>query len=122
MKFSQKIQNLIADFRGLPSENRQSILREERTIGNLLQGILKKYTATPDAKISGEIFEQWPLIVGNLFCDLCTPHKISPGGALIIKVSNSVVRQELFCRKDEILQQIRNLCPKNRIDKIVFSL
>ncbi|MDR1434922.1 MAG: DUF721 domain-containing protein [Puniceicoccales bacterium] len=122
MKFSRKVQNLIADFRGLPRDDSPAVLRKERQIGNVFQEILKKYVKTCDAKIGGEIFDQWPRIVGPMFCSISRPHKILANGALIVKVENSVIRQELSFQSDEILQQIRRICPESPIHRIVFSL
>jgi predicted nucleic acid-binding Zn ribbon protein len=122
VKFSRRIQNSIADFRGLPWDNSPSILKNEWSIGQLFQDILKKYVAKSDVAIGVEIFENWPQIVGDMFCKLCTPHRTTATGALVIKVQNSVVRQELFCQKEEILQCIHRTCPRSGIRDIVFSL
>ncbi|MDR3317656.1 MAG: DUF721 domain-containing protein, partial [Puniceicoccales bacterium] len=121
-KFSQKVENLIADFRELPRDNSMATLHEAYSAEQLFRNILKKYTVKSDIKIESEIIENWPAIVGDTFCMLCTPHKISPDGALIIKVQNSVIRQELFLRKEEFLRQIRHFCPASYIKNIGFSL
>ncbi|MDR1366558.1 MAG: DUF721 domain-containing protein [Puniceicoccales bacterium] len=122
VKFSRRIQNLIADFRGLPQDNSSSALKDERSVEQLFRDILKKYVTKSDIKVGTEIFENWPRIVGDMFCGLCTPHRITTTNALIIKVQNSVVRQELFFRKEEILQRIREICPQSDVRTIVFSL
>jgi hypothetical protein len=122
VKFSKKAQNLIADFRGLPRDDSSSILKKELVAGQLFQNILEKYVIKSDAAIGTEIFENWPQIVGDILSMLCTPHRITAAGTLLIKVPNSVVRQELFCRKEEILQRIHQICPRSEISDIVFSL
>ncbi|MDR0418382.1 MAG: DUF721 domain-containing protein [Puniceicoccales bacterium] len=122
VKFSKKIQNLIADFRGLPQDNSSSVLKDERSVEQLFRDILKKYVTKSNIKVGAEIFENWPRIVGDMFCGLCTPHRITATDALIIKVQNSIVRQELFFRKEEILQRIREICPQSGIRTVVFSL
>ena len=121
MSFPRRVDNLIADFRGLPRDYSTSLLKEELPIGKLLQGILKKY-ATTDTKSNAEIFEYWPLIIGDLFAGITSPRRVTPDGTLIIRVQNSVVRQELFFQKNEILERIQHFCPRNHIQKIVFSL
>jgi hypothetical protein len=120
-KFSKRVQNLIADFRGLPRDDSSSVLKEELAAGQLFQNILKKYVNKSDVTMGTEIFENWPQIVGDILSILCTPHRITAAGALVIKVQNSVVRQELYCRKEEILQRIRQTCPRSGISEIVFS-
>jgi hypothetical protein len=122
MEFSRKVQNLIADFRGLPRDNSPSLLRNEWPVERLFQDILKKYVTKSDATIGAEIFENWSRIVGNMFCELCTPHRITATNALIIGVQSSVVRQELFFRREEILRNICQFCPRSGIGSIVFSL
>jgi hypothetical protein len=122
VKFSRRVQNLIADFRGLPLDDSPSFLKEELSVEQLFQDILKKYVIKSDAGIRAEIFENWPQIVGDMFCKFCTPHKITAAGTLMIKVQNSVLRQELFFRKEEILQRIHQLCPQSSIESIAFSL
>jgi hypothetical protein len=122
VKFSKKIQNLIANFRGLPEDSSPSILKDEWPAAQLFRDILKKYVTKSDVEIGAEIFENWPRIVGDMFCNLCAPHKITATGALVLKVQNSVVRQELFLRKKEILQHIYQSCPRCAIRDIVFSL
>ncbi|MDR2200546.1 MAG: DUF721 domain-containing protein [Puniceicoccales bacterium] len=122
VRFSRRIQNLIATFRGLPRDNAVSVLREERSLRDLLPDILKKYTGTVESRVSGEILTHWPAIVGEEFCPYCTPHKISPRGVLMVKVRDSVVRQELFFKRDAILGRIRRLCPEISIGDVVFSL
>jgi hypothetical protein len=57
-----------------------------------------------------------------MLCNLCAPDHITAAGALVIRVQNSVVRQELFLRKEEILHKIRESCPANSIGDIIFSL
>jgi hypothetical protein len=121
VKFSRRVQNLIADFRGLPRDNSSSILKEELAVSELFQNILEKYVNKSDVAIGAEIFENWSQIVGDILGMLCTPHRITAAGALVIKVQNSVVRQELFCRKEEILQRIHKTCPRSGIVEIVFS-
>jgi hypothetical protein len=112
----------MADFRGLPQDNSQSILKDEQSVSQLFQDIIKECVIKSDVGIRTEIFENWSQIVGDMFCKFCTPHKITATGALMIKVQNSVVRQELFFQKEEILQRIHQLCPQSSITSIAFSL
>jgi hypothetical protein len=121
-KFSKRAQNLIADFRGLPRDNSPSTLKDEWSAERLFQDILKKYVAKSDRTIKAEIFENWSQIVGNMLCKLCKPLNITLAGALVIKVENSVVRQELFLQKEEILRRICETYPHSGIGTIIFSL
>jgi hypothetical protein len=121
MKFSRKIQNLIANFRGLPPDNSFSFLKEERSVDEILRIIFKKNIKTSRAKVGGDIIDHWPQIVGDSLGQFCMPHTISPDGTLIVKVQNSVIRQELFMRTDEILERLQRLCVGSEVCKIVFS-
>ncbi|MDR0590632.1 MAG: DUF721 domain-containing protein [Puniceicoccales bacterium] len=122
MKFSRKIQNLIADFRGLPRDDSLSKSRDERSIAQLFHEILKKYAIKSSVEIAEAVLENWPRIAGNTLCKLCTPQGITAAGTLTVKVQNSVVRQELFLQKKEILQRIHEICPQSGIGDVVFSL
>ncbi|MDR2807122.1 MAG: DUF721 domain-containing protein [Puniceicoccales bacterium] len=122
LQFSRRIQNLIADFRQLPHDTAQSILCKEQSVGHLFQNILKKYVKPSEVNLSDILLRYWPLIVGDVLSRSSAPRKVSPKGALIIKTQDSVVRQELFLKKDEILKNIYHFCPGNRIDDISFSL
>ena len=122
MSFPRRVENLIADFRGLPRDYSTSLLKKELPIGKLLQSILKKYTTTADTQSNAEIFEYWPLIIGDRFAGITSPRRVTFDGTLIIRVQNSVVRQELFFQKNEIFERIQHFCPRNHIQKIVFSL
>jgi predicted nucleic acid-binding Zn ribbon protein len=122
VRFSRRVQNLIANFRGLPRDDSSSILKEEQSIEQLIQDILRKYVYKSDVEIGVKIRENWPQIVGNMLCKSCTPHKIGEKGNLIIKVQSGVVRNELFLQKEEILQRIREICPRSGIRNVTFSL
>ncbi|MDR1303078.1 MAG: DUF721 domain-containing protein [Puniceicoccales bacterium] len=122
MKFSRKIQNLIADFRSLPRDDSLSALRDECHISQLFHKIFKKYTIKSSAEIGAEVLENWPRIAGNALSKLCTPHSITAAGALAVRVQNGVVRQELFLQKEKILQRIHEICPQSGVGDIVFSL
>jgi hypothetical protein len=121
-KFSRRVRNLIADFRGLPRDDLPSILKDEWSAERLFQDILKKYAIKSDRTIKAEILENWSQIVGDMLCQSCKPHNITAAGALVIKVENSVVRQELFLQREEILRRICENYPHSGIRTIIFSL
>lgn len=105
-KFSRDVENLIADFRGLPTDMSRSRLRETRGLGGLMEQILHKYRigmATPEDAIR----QAWPEIVGEGNATFCHPLRIDRERTLVIGVSNPVVRQELLFHKAVILQRIR---------------
>jgi hypothetical protein len=122
VKFSRKIQNLIADFRSLPQDDSLSQLRGECHISQLFDRILKKHAIRSSTEIGEEVLKNWPKIAGDALCKLCTPQGITTAGALMVRVQNGVVRQELFLQKEKILQRIREICPQSAIENIVFSL
>lgn len=119
-RFSKKIQNLIADFRGLPHDDSVAFMREEVPIEVLADRLIVKLTKTPEARISTKIEEHWPTLVGHPLQQLSKPGRIVKG-ILLVNVQNSVARQELMFRQKEILKKIQQLCPQSRIQKIVFK-
>lgn len=107
-KFSRQVENLIAEFRGLPTDTSRSKLRDTRGLGQVVDQILHKYRigmATPEDAIR----QAWPEIVGEGNATFCHPLRIDREKTLVIGVSNPVVRQELLFHKPVILQRIRTI-------------
>ncbi|UPA28579.1 MAG: DUF721 domain-containing protein [Verrucomicrobiota bacterium] len=120
-RFSKKIQNLIADFRGLPRDTSIAVEREEVPIETIAKRLIEKYIQTPEARTHSTIVDQWPLIVGEPLQKFSKPERVNAQGILFVNVNNSTIRQELTFRQKEILKKIQQLCPQSRIQKIVFK-
>ena len=118
-KFSRNVENLIADFRGLPPDLSRSRLRATRGLGDVVEQILHKYRigmSTPEDAIR----QAWNEIVGEGNATFCHPLRIDRERTLVIGVSNPVVRQELLFHKATILQRIRTIPAAHHIADVVI--
>jgi hypothetical protein len=118
-KFSQKVENLIAAFRGLPRNWSRARERDVKGGGELVDGIMQKYRvgmATPEEAVR----EAWVSIVGEPNAAYCQPLRIERGRLLVVGVSNPVVRQEMLFHIDVVLKRVRALPPCRGITGIVL--
>jgi len=108
-RFGKIAEDLIASLRRLPSEDPPRMRRRETApIGALVEALQVKYgigRATPEMAIR----ERWPEIVGTANASYSHAVRIEPSGRLVIHASHSVVRNELFMNKEEILERIRQM-------------
>ena len=99
-------EELVGDLRGVASEDpRRSRPRATQPLGALIDQLTTKY------HLGGESAEQrirdrWPEIVGAANAAYSHAATIERN-RLIVLASHSVVRNELFLHRDEILQRIR---------------
>lgn len=108
MKFSKKIEDVIADFRGLPHTVTSSSRRPPTPLDNLLVMLQEKYSLkTPSPERT--LVENWELIFGPSLCERCHPVRIKDGRILIISVTNQTLRSELKFMKHAILKKIQSL-------------
>lgn len=116
-KFNRQVENLIAEFRGLPTDDSRSRLRDTRGLNDLMEQILHKYrigmSTAEDA-----IRQAWNEIVGEGNAGFCHPLRIDRERVLVIGVSNPVVRQELLFHKALILQRVRAIPAAHHIQDI----
>jgi hypothetical protein len=118
-KFSRKVENLIAAFRGLPRNRSRARERETRAGGELVYEILDKYRvgmATPEDAVR----EAWVSIVGEPNAAYCQPLRIERGRVLVVGVSNPVVRQEMLFHRDVVLKRVRAIPACRQITSIVL--
>ncbi len=116
-KFSRQVENLIADFRGLPTDTSRSRLRATRGAAELMEQILHKYKvgmAAPEDAIR----QAWNEIVGEGNATFCHPLRIDRERVLVIGVSNPVVRQELLYHRALIMQRIQAIPAAHHIQDI----
>ena len=108
MKFSKKIEDVIADFRGLPHTVTNSSRRQPTPLDNLLVMLKEKYSlAKPSPERS--LVENWEVIFGPNLCERCHPIRIKDERTLIISVTNQTLRSELQFMKQKILKKIQSL-------------
>ncbi len=107
-KFPRHVENLIANFRGLPEDRSRSRLNETTPFQDVIEKVIQKYRigmASPEETLR----EHWAEIVGAANVQFCHPTRIERGKNLIITVSNPVVRQELFFNRKLLIKKIQEI-------------
>lgn len=118
LAFSREVENLIAQFRGLPGNLSRSTLRESKSINGILENCLKVYKIG-EARPTDQIMANWKSIVGEKNAHRCCPKTLSRGN-LVIAVANPVVRSELQFIRGRIMEEIRALPGCGGITGITF--
>jgi hypothetical protein len=107
--FSKAAEQLIGDFRGIPFTEPPKMKRRATTpIAPLIETLLVKYQIGRNST-EQTIRDHWPEIVGAANASYSHPVRIDRGRSLMILVSHSVVRNELFLHRELILERIRKL-------------
>jgi hypothetical protein len=107
--FSRSIENLIADFRGVPGDESRSKKRNDQPLGAAIDKLLRKYHIGDDAP-DHTIRKHWAEIVGHANAAYSHPVKIDgKTGKLLVMVSHAVVRDELRLLETILLQRVRQL-------------
>lgn len=120
MAFSRKIQNMIAEFRGLPIDRSYSRPREIVGIDSVIEVLTEKYRFD---KVSVEetIVRNWKSIVGDYASQRCAPQRLMDNGSrLLIYAANTVIRQELTFAQKDIVGRLRRLPDCNTIQSVVI--
>jgi len=108
MRFSKSIEDIIADFRGLPRTVSVSSRKDPIPLDNLLVILKEKYKLEkPSAERA--LVENWEAVFGSSLAGRCHPVQIKDGHTLIISVTNQTLRSELQFRKRAILKKIQTL-------------
>ncbi len=118
MKFSKNIEDIIADFRGLPRSVTASSRKDPVPLDNLLVVLQEKYKLEQPSP-ERVLVENWEAIFGNL-AGRCNPVRIKDERTLIISVTNQTLRSELQFRKRAILKKIQSLEHCGAISEIVI--
>jgi len=108
MKFSKKIEDVIADFRGLPHTVTNSSRRQPTPLDNLLVMLQEKYCLEKPSP-ERSLVENWEVIFGPSLCERCHPVRIKDESTLIISVTNQTLRSELQFMKRAIIKRIQSL-------------
>ena len=106
-EFSRAMENLIADFRGLPTDTGRSRKRAATELASMIDELLVKYRISHDS-IEHSIREKWRELVGTANAMYSHPLAVEKN-LLVVLVSHAVVRNELFMHRDSILAKIRKL-------------
>jgi len=118
MKFSKNIEDVIADFRGLPHTVSASSRREPTSLDSIMVVLQEKYKLE---KPSPEriLVENWEQVFGKL-AGRCNPVRIKDDTTLIISVNNQTLRSELQFMKRSFLKKIKALEHCSKITDIVI--
>jgi len=107
-QFSRIAEDLVADLRGIGSEDpKRSRKRPTQALNAVMDQLLQKYQigrSTPEQTIR----EQWADLVGG--ANAAYSHALAiERNRLTVLVSHGVVRNELFMHKEEIVARIQKL-------------
>jgi hypothetical protein len=106
-EFSRAIENLIAGFRDVPANASRSKRRKTTELAALVDELLVKYRISHDS-LEHSIREKWPELVGAANASYSHPVTVERN-QLIVLVSHSVVRNELFHHRLTILAKLKKL-------------
>ena len=108
MKFSKEIEDVIADFRGLPHTVTSSSRRQPAPLDSLLVMLQEKYSLNKPSP-ERTLVENWQAIFGPSLCKRCHPIRIKDEHTLIIAVANQTLRSEIQFMKRAILKRVQSL-------------
>ncbi len=106
-EFSRAIENLIANFRGLPEDETSSKRRQTTDLSSIIDELLVKYRISHNL-LEDTIREKWPELVGAANASYSHPLVVERQ-QLIVLVSHAVVRNELFHHQSAILEKVHKL-------------
>jgi hypothetical protein len=106
-EFSRAVENLIADLRGLPEDQKRSKRRPVTDIGALIDSLLVKHRISHDS-LEHSIREKWAELVGPANASYSHPVVVERG-LLLVLVSHAVVRNELFQHRLVIMEKLKKL-------------
>lgn len=106
-EFSRAVENMIAGFRALPEDVGRSRRRPTVDLASLVDELLVKYRISHDS-LEHSIRDHWPQIVGAASAGYSHPLAVERN-LLVVLVSHSVVRNELFMHRATIVEKLRQL-------------
>jgi hypothetical protein len=119
--FTRRIENLIANFRGLPENPSRSRIRQIHRIDDLVDQFVRKHRIGM-ASSHDAIRDSWGEIVGEANRQFAHPARIEHDRCLIVAVNDPVVRQELQFNKALLMKRIRVIPGCHQIREIVFRI
>ena len=107
-QFSKLAEELVGDFRGIASdEPRRSKKRPTQSLSTVVEQLMVKHQiGRPSAEQA--IRDRWPELVGAANAAYSHAARIERN-RLVVFAAHSVVRNELFLNRDEIVARIRKL-------------
>ena len=118
MDFTKQVEDIIADFRGLPRTTTESSKHAPVQLDILLERLKEKYKLEkPSAERT--IVEHWNEIFETL-AGRCNPLSLKNERTLIISVANQTLRSELQFRKRAILKKIQALPHCENVSELVI--
>jgi hypothetical protein len=106
-EFSRAMENVIADFRGLPINRSRSKKRPPAELATMIDELLVKYRISHDS-VEHSIRDHWRELVGVANATYSHPLAVERN-LLVVLVSHAVVRNELFMHRDSIMAKLRKL-------------
>ena len=107
-QFSKLAEELVGELRGVPYEEpRRAKKRATQSLSTVIEQLMVKHQiGRPSAEQS--IRDHWPELVGVANASYSHAARIERG-RLIVLAAHSVVRNEIFHHRDEIVARIRRL-------------
>jgi len=107
-QFSKIAESLVGDLRGIaPEDPPRSKKRPAQPVASVIEQLLQEYQIGRDSP-EQSIRERWPELVGPANASYSHPARIEHS-RLVVLAAHSVVRNELFMHRDEIVARIRQL-------------
>ena len=108
MPLNKQTEDLIANFRGLPSTVTASSLRPPLELQSIVEQLETRYQFE---RISPErvLVENWANIFGSKLAQRCHPVRIVEGRVLVLCVQNQTLRSEINFMKRSLLKRIQAL-------------
>jgi hypothetical protein len=106
-EFSRAVENLIADLRQLPPDRSRSKKRKPTELGAVIEELLVKYRISHDS-LEHSIRDKWRELVGEANASYSHPLTVERN-LLVVLVSHSVVRNELFLHRETIVAKLQKL-------------
>lgn len=107
-QFSKLAENLVGDLRGIgPDDPARSKKRPTRELGALIEELMQKHQigrSSPEQNVR----DRWAEIVGASNAAHSHPARIERNRLLVL-VPHSVVRNELFLHREEIVERVRKV-------------
>ena len=107
-QFSKLAEELTGDLRGVaPESPRRSIRRSTKPLADVVESLMQKYQIgrpSPEQTIR----DHWPALVGAANAAYSHPARLERN-LLTVLAAHSVVRNELFLHRAEIVGRIRKL-------------
>ena len=106
--FSKLAEELVGDLRGVPFEEpRRQVKRPMRPLADLVEELMVKHQVGRPS-VEQTIRDQWVTLVGAANAGYSHAVRIE-GKRLVVVASHSVVRNELFLHREQIMERLRQI-------------